>query len=129
MIKQIINSSNILNFSKRNIAYLIAVMMFFLISGTYYAIFASPADYQQGNYARIMYIHVPSAWLSLGIYSLIALCSFIYVVWNNPIFDIIAKCSAPIGTLFCALTLVSGSLWGKPTWGTWWVWMQGLHQC
>ena len=71
---------------------------------------------------RIMYVHVPSAWMALGIYSLMGLASFIYLVWHNPIFDLVAKSAANIGALFCFITLVTGAFWGKPIWGAWWVW-------
>lgn len=81
-----------------------------------------PADYQQGDMVKIMYVHVPSAWMALGIYSFMAICSFIFVVWRNQLFDLLANKAAPIGATFAFITLVTGSLWGKPIWGTWWVW-------
>lgn len=82
----------------------------------------SPEDYLQGIYARIMYIHVPSAWLALMWYSIIATCAVLFLVFKNPIFDHYAASIAPIGTTFCIVTLITGSIWGKPTWGTWWAW-------
>lgn len=105
-----------------SLKYIILLMLLVLIIGMYYSFYASPADYQQGEYVRIMYVHVPSAWLALGIYSLMAIASFVYLIWRNPMFDLIAKASAPIGALFCFITLYTGSLWGEPIWGTWWVW-------
>jgi heme exporter protein C len=122
MINKIFSSASISSFTEVYLKYIIALMFILLAFGSYYGFYASPADYQQGEYVRIMYIHVPCAWLSLAVYSLMATSSFIYLVWHNPIFDLIAKSSAPIGALFCFITLVTGSLWGKPTWGTWWVW-------
>lgn len=122
MINSIINPKNFLIIYKKHFKHLIALMIIFLIIGLFYSLFYSPLDYQQGEYVRIMYIHVPSAWLSLMIYMLMGLCSLLYLVWRNPMMDIIAKSSAPIGALFCFTTLITGSLWGKPTWGTWWVW-------
>lgn len=122
MINQILNPSNILNFSDKYLKYIFAIFFIFLALGCYYSFFNSPTDYQQGEYVRIMYVHVPSAWLALAIYSLMAITSFLYVIWNNPLMDLIAKSAAPIGTLFCLITLVTGSFWGKPIWGTWWVW-------
>jgi heme exporter protein C len=93
-----------------------------LIVGLYFALFSSPPDYQQGEMVRIMYVHVPAAWMSLGIYSLIAICSFSALVWKTRLSYIIAIAAAPIGALFALITLVTGSIWGKPVWGTWWVW-------
>ena len=96
--------------------------IFFLTIGMYYAFFNSPPDYLQGDTVRIMYIHVPSAWLSLLIYSTMALCSFVSIIWKHTLADIISRSCAPIGATFTLITLVTGSIWGKPTWGTWWVW-------
>ena len=86
------------------------------------AFFGSPADYQQGETVRIMYIHVPCAWLSMMIYGLIALSSFGLLVFRHPLADVSAKAAAPIGAAFTFLALLTGSLWGKPMWGTYWVW-------
>lgn len=118
----LINSSYIVNFTNKYLKSIFTLLLIFLVLGCYYSFFSSPADYQQGNYVRIMYVHVPSAWLSLAIYSLMAITSFLYLIWHNPVMDLIAKSAAPIGTLFCLITLVTGSFWGKPIWGTWWVW-------
>lgn len=90
--------------------------------GLYYALFASPPDYQQGEMVRVMYVHVPAAWMSLGIYSFMAVCSFSALVWRTRMSFIFASAAAPIGATFALITLVTGSLWGKPIWGTWWVW-------
>jgi heme exporter protein C len=84
--------------------------------------FAAPPDYQQGHTAKIMYVHVPSAWLSLFIYALIAVSSFGLLVFRHPLADVSAKAAAPIGAVFTFLALVTGSLWGKPMWGAYWVW-------
>lgn len=84
--------------------------------------FNSPPDYLQGESARIMFVHVPSAWLAMGCYALIALSSFGLLVFRHPLADVSAKAAAPIGAAFTLLALVTGSLWGKPTWGTYWVW-------
>jgi len=122
MINKIFSPASIIEFTNNYLKYIIAIMLLLLALGSYYGFYASPADYQQGEYVRIMYIHVPSAWLALAIYALMAVASFIYLVWHNPMLDLIAKSAAPIGALFCFITLVTGSLWGKPIWGTWWVW-------
>lgn len=87
-----------------------------------WALIYSPIDYQQGDMVRIMYIHVPAAWMSLGIYSFIALMSLSTIIWQTRISYLLAVASAPIGACFAFITLVTGSLWGKPIWGTWWVW-------
>jgi heme exporter protein C len=90
--------------------------------GLYLALYSSPPDYQQGEMVRVMYVHVPSAWMSLGIYSFIAVCSFSALVWKTRLSYFLAVAAAPIGASFALITLVTGSLWGKPIWGTWWVW-------
>jgi len=93
-----------------------------LAAGLYLAFFVSPADYQQGDTVRMMYIHVPSAWMALFVYGVMAAASVAALVWRHPLGDVIAKSAAPIGACFTFLALVTGSLWGKPMWGTWWVW-------
>ncbi|MBV8167211.1 MAG: heme ABC transporter permease [Alphaproteobacteria bacterium] len=90
--------------------------------GLYFALFNSPPDYQQGETVRIMYVHVPSAWMALMIYSVMAGASFTALVWRHPVAELVAKAAAPIGAAFTAVCLVTGSLWGQPMWGTWWVW-------
>jgi heme exporter protein C len=90
--------------------------------GVYFALFASPPDYQQGETVRIMYVHVPSAWMSLFTYSSMAVAAAVALVWKHPLADIYCKAVAPVGAGFTAICLVSGSLWGEPMWGTWWVW-------
>jgi len=84
--------------------------------------FAAPEDYQQGITVRIMYIHVPFAWIAMMCYSLMAASSLGTLVWRHPLADVSLKAAAPIGATFTALALVTGSIWGKPMWGTWWVW-------
>ena len=91
-------------------------------AGLYGAVFTSPADYQQGETVRIMYVHVPAAWMALFVYSVMALASAIAVIFRHPLADAAAKAAAPIGAVFCFLALATGSLWGKPMWGAWWVW-------
>jgi heme exporter protein C len=91
-------------------------------AGLYLALFASPADYQQGESVRIMYVHVPSAWSAMLIYSVMAISSFAFLVWRHSAADLVARHSAPIAWIMCAITLITGSLWGKPTWGAYWVW-------
>lgn len=99
-----------------------ALALMFFFAGCYFAFFNSEADYQQGDFVRIMYVHVPSAWMALGIYSFIGISSIIYIIWRNQLMDIIARKSAMVGAVFALITLLTGSLWGKPVWGAWWVW-------
>lgn len=87
-----------------------------------YLSFAAPPDYQQGETVRIMFIHVPSAWLAMFCYTTIAISSIGSLIWRHPLADVSAKAAAPIGAAFTFLALVTGSLWGKPMWGTYWVW-------
>jgi heme exporter protein C len=82
----------------------------------------APADYQQGDAYRIIFIHVPSAWMSMFIYAVMGVASFIALVWRIKLAEVVAMQSAPIGAAFTFITLVTGSLWGKPMWGTWWTW-------
>lgn len=93
-----------------------------LAVGLYLALVASPADYQQGDTVRIMYIHVPSAYMALFCYMVVAAAGFSTLVWRHPLADVAGKAAAPIGLAFTGLALVTGSLWGKPMWGAWWVW-------
>ena len=93
-----------------------------LASGLYFGLFVAPADYQQGETVRIMYVHVPSAWMAMFVYSSIAIASAMALIWKHPLADLIGKASAPVGAGFTVICLVTGSLWGKPMWGTWWVW-------
>ncbi len=93
-----------------------------LVYGLVQALYISPPDYQQGESVRIMYVHVPSAWMSMMIYSIIAIASAIYLIWKHPLAEIAARASAPLGAGFTLITLITGSLWGKPMWGTWWEW-------
>lgn len=90
--------------------------------GLYLVFFVSPPDYQQGETVKIMYIHVPCAWLSMMAYGLVAFSSFGLLVFRHPLADVSAKAAAPIGAAFTLLALLTGSLWGKPMWGTYWVW-------
>ncbi len=84
--------------------------------------FAAPEDYQQGITVRIMYIHVPFAWISMMCYMVMALAALGTLVWKHPLADVSLKAAAPIGAVFTALALATGSIWGRPMWGTWWVW-------
>ena len=99
-----------------------AATVLLLGGGLYFALFDSPADYQQGESVRIMYVHVPSAWLAMAGYTTVAMSSAAALIWKHPLADLIAKAASPIGACFALLCLATGSLWGKPMWGTWWAW-------
>jgi heme exporter protein C len=90
--------------------------------GLYGALVNAPADYQQGETVRIMFVHVPAAWMAMFVYAVMAISSAIAIIFRHPLADTAAKCAAPLGAVFCFLALATGSLWGKPMWGTWWVW-------
>ncbi|TAL94132.1 MAG: heme ABC transporter permease [Rhodanobacter sp.] len=92
------------------------------IIGLYGGLVLAPADYQQGDAYRIIFIHVPSAWMSMFIYAVMGVSAFIALVWRIKLAEVVAMESAPIGAAFTFITLVTGSLWGKPMWGTWWTW-------
>ena len=93
-----------------------------LVVGLLYGTLFSPLDYQQQDAYKIIYYHVPAAMVSLSIYACIGVCSIIFLIWRIKLYDIICKVSAPIGAVFTLVALVTGSIWGKPMWGTWWVW-------
>jgi heme exporter protein C len=91
-------------------------------AGLYLALVQAPVDYQQGETVRIMYVHVPAAWMALFVYTLMAAASIVAIVFRHPLADVAAKSAAPLGAAFTFLALATGALWGKPMWGAWWVW-------
>jgi len=100
------------------------LLLFFIVLsiGLFEALVFSPEDYKQGDAVRIMYVHVPSAWISLGIFSLITFLSIVGYIFKIKNFFLISKSLAPSGFIFNIIALVTGSIWGRPTWGTWWAW-------
>ncbi len=94
----------------------------FFLAGLYYSLLSSPSDYQQGETVRIMYIHVPAAWMAMFCYTAMAMAAAVELIWKHPVASLAASATAPIGACFTFLALFTGSLWGKPMWGTWWVW-------
>jgi heme exporter protein C len=92
------------------------------VMGLYLGLVVAPPDYQQGDAQRIMYVHVPAAWMAMAVYASMAIASAVAFIWKHPLADVAAKASAPIGAVFTALALITGMLWGQPMWGTWWVW-------
>ena len=101
---------------------LVALTLLAFSAGLYGAFFLSPADYQQGESVRIMFIHVPAAWLALFVYGGMCISALGTLVWRHPMADVAQKAAAPIGAGFTLICLITGSLWGKPMWGTWWEW-------
>ncbi|MDH5796690.1 MAG: heme ABC transporter permease CcmC [Anaplasmataceae bacterium] len=108
--------------TKKYIICLFVISIITYIFGIYYGFFVAPIDYLQQETVRIMYIHVPSAWISILIYIAMGMLSAITVIYNNNITDILTYSLAPIGLSFTIICLITGSIWGAPVWGTWWVW-------
>ncbi len=118
----LIDNSKIFSITSKAPKYVFFVFVIVLSIGLLEALVLSPEDYIQSHSVRIMYVHVPSAWISIGIFFLIGILSIGSVIFKNKIFSIIAKSLAPSGLVFNIIALVTGSIWGKPTWGTWWAW-------
>tara|TARA_B100001113_G_scaffold312097_1_gene276337 strand:- start:215 stop:919 length:705 start_codon:yes stop_codon:yes gene_type:complete len=106
----------------KNQKFIIGIFLITILIGLFEALFISPSDYLQGDSVRIMYVHVPSAWLALGIFSLISFLSIVVFIFKNKNLILISKSLAPSGFVFNIIALVTGSIWGRPTWGTWWAW-------
>ena len=116
------NPARFLRLSTAILPWSATLTVLLLIAGLYLGLFVAPPDYQQSETVRIMYVHVPAAWMALSVYAMMALASAVALIWKHPLADLIAKSCAPIGACFTLIALVTGSLWGQPTWGTWWVW-------
>jgi heme exporter protein C len=116
------NPSFFLRWSGAALPWLVALTAGLLGVGLYKSFFMAPADYQQGETIRIMFIHVPSAWLALFLYALMSASAIGTLVWRHPLADVSQKAAAPIGAAFTLVCLITGALWGKPMWGTYWVW-------
>jgi heme exporter protein C len=121
-ITSLANPTRFLALVDRVVPWLAAVTVLVLLYGLYLAWFVAPPDYQQGETVKIMFIHVPAAWLAMFGYTLIAIASLGTLIWRHPLADVAAKTAVPIGATFTFIALVTGSLWGKPMWGTYWVW-------
>ena len=113
---------NLIVYIDRFIKFVNSIFFVVLLLGLSFALIISPKDYLQGDSVRIMYVHVPSAWISLSIFSLIALSTLLNFIFKIKNLFLLIKSLAPLGLLFTCLSIVTGSLWGKPTWGTWWAW-------
>ena len=116
------NPGQFLRLSGAVLPYLTVGAIVLTALGLGWGLFASPADWQQGDAVRIMYVHVPSAWLASAGYTGLAVCSVMSLIWRHPLADLAAAEISPVGAGFTALCLATGSLWGKPMWGAWWVW-------
>jgi heme exporter protein C len=116
------NPTRFLSLVDRMVPWLTALTLILLGIGLYLAFFVAPPDYQQGEIVKIIFIHVPAAWLAMFGYMLIAVAALGTLIWRHPLADVAAKTAAPIGATFTFIALVTGSLWGKPMWGTYWVW-------
>jgi heme exporter protein C len=121
LTQRLANPTRFMELSGRLLPWVSALAAVLLIVGLFMA-FTAPLDYQQGHAAKIMFVHVPSAWLAMAGYALVAASSFGLLVFRHPLADVSAKAAAPIGAVFTFLCLVTGSLWGKPMWGAFWVW-------
>ena len=113
---------NIIVYIDKFIKFINSIFFVILIIGISFALIISPVDYLQGDSVRIMYVHVPSAWIGLSIFSLIAVSTILNFLFKIKNLFLFIKSLAPIGLLFTCLSIVTGSIWGKPTWGTWWAW-------
>src|SRR5436309_8199903 len=115
------NPTRFLAFTARVLPWLAAATALAFAIGLY-LVWLAPDDYQQGATVKIMFIHVPNAWLAMGAWTLMSIASIGTLVWRHPLADVAAKSAAPLGAAFTLLALVTGSLWGRPMWGTYWVW-------
>ncbi len=122
MIERFANPNRFLTLTRPLVPWLGGLTVLCLGVGLYLGLFRSPADYQQGESVRIMYVHVPAAWMALFCYTAMAASAAVGLIWKHPLADVAGKATAPVGAVFTFLALATGSLWGKPMWGTWWVW-------
>lgn len=121
-LSKLANPALFMRFTRPVVPIAAGLAFILLAAGTVMALFFSPPDYKQGESVRIMYVHVPAAIMSMQVYALIAICSFVGFIWRHRLADIIAKAAAPLGLAFTVLALITGALWGKVTWGVYWDW-------
>ena len=122
MFDYLANPARFMRIAERLFWPLVVIAIGLIGAGLYYGLLNSPPDYQQGETVRIMYVHVPAAWIATLGYVALGLCGLFYIVWRHPLADVALRAMAPAGTMFAFLTLVTGAFWGKPMWGAWWVW-------
>jgi len=116
------NPARFMRLSNLLLPWTMGITLLLFALGLYYSLYLAPADYQMGNTYRIMFIHVPAAYMAQFAYGVIAVSSAVGFVWKHPLADQAARATAPLGAAFTALALITGSLWGKPMWGTYWIW-------
>ena len=116
------NPARFLKIARPATGWLLGVGVLLVLAGTYGGLAVTPPDYLQGETVRILYIHVPSAWLGMAGWASIAASSISQIVWRHPLAAVAGRALAPVGATFAALCLATGSIWGRPTWGTWWEW-------
>jgi heme exporter protein C len=122
LTQQLANPTRFMELSSRVLPWASVIAAALIAYGLYLALLESPADYQQGETVRIMFVHVPSAWLSMGGYALLAVLGASLLVWRHPLAALMARAAAPVGACFALVCLLTGSLWGRPMWGAYWVW-------
>ena len=122
MLSHLANPARFMRISGVALPWLGGVSLVVLVLGLFWSLILAPPDYQQGESVRIMFIHVPSAWMALSVYLFVAVASAVALIWRHPLAEIAAQSAAPIGAAFTFVCLATGSLWGRPMWGTWWVW-------
>lgn len=116
------NPNRFLKIADAVLPWAVGITILSTVAGLALGLVWSPEDYQQGSTVRIMYVHVPAAWMGLFAYTAMAVASAVALIWKHPLADLAAKASAPVGAAFTFICLVTGALWGKPMWGAWWVW-------
>ncbi len=116
------NPARFLRLTSAIFPWVVALSVLLLGTGLYFSLFVSPEDYQQGDTVRIMFVHVPAAWMGMSVYTMMAVSAAVGLIWKHPVADLSGKAMAPIGACFTFLALITGSLWGQPMWGTYWVW-------
>src|SRR5271168_1380912 len=122
MLTYLANPARFMRVSGAVLPFLAAATVIVVGVGLYFALLVAPPDYQQGESVRIMFVHVPAAWMALFIYLVVAVASAVALVWRHPLAEIAAQAAAPLGAAFTFVCLITGSLWGRPMWGTWWAW-------
>jgi heme exporter protein C len=116
------NPARFLKFARPATGWFLGLGLVLLAAGAWAGLFVTPPDYLQGDSARILYVHVPAAWLGMGGWAAIAAASLAQIVWRHPLAAVAGRALAPAGATFAAICLATGSIWGRPTWGTWWEW-------
>jgi heme exporter protein C len=122
MIQKFANPARFMRFSRALLPWTAGLTLAFAAAGLFLGLIVAPADYQQGESVRLMYIHVPSSWMALFCYTGMAIAAAVGLIWKHPLADLAAKSTAPVGAAFTFLALFTGAMWGKPMWGTWWAW-------